>query len=164
MSVVGVTIEQFNIPVCNAFKAKILNDQLCYEVDLKKFSDKNNIQEEIKSGFNFLLDYNEDRQVFEQGIKRKNFGLANSFDESDQNNDAFVYLDTIGKEIQMIKISIFPPGSEYPLYPGLEEAHQPSLAERAVTLVTSNLTVATLPLPLLLLGMFSHHLISTMGG
>ena len=53
---------------------------------------------------------------------------------------------------------MFAPGSEYPLYPGLEEAHQPSLAERAVTLVTSNLTVATLPLPLLLLGMFSHHL------
>ena len=53
-----------------------------------------------------------------------------------------------------MKIFIFPPGSEYPLYPGLEEAHQPSLAERAVTLVTSNLTVATLPLPLLLLGRY----------
>ena len=63
------------------------------------------------------------------------------------------------KTCTLIKISIFPPGSEYPLYPGAEEAHQPSLAERAVTLVTSNLTVATLPLPLLLLGMFSHHLI-----
>ena len=59
-----------------------------------------------------------------------------------------------------MKIFIFPPGSEYPLYPGLEEAHQPSLAERAVTLVTSNLTVATLPLPLLLLGMSRHHLIT----
>ena len=63
------------------------------------------------------------------------------------------------KTCTLIKIFIFPPGSEYPLYPGAEEAHQPSLAERAVTLVTSNLTVATLPLPLLLLGMFSHHLI-----
>ena len=63
MSAMGVTIPQFDVPVCNSFQAKILNDQLCYEVDLKKFSNKNNILNELKLGFNFLLDYNEDRQV-----------------------------------------------------------------------------------------------------
>ena len=63
MSAMGVTIPQFDVPVCNSFQAKILNDQLCYEVDLKKFSNKNNIFNELKLGFNFLLDYNEDRQV-----------------------------------------------------------------------------------------------------
>ena len=60
---VGIKIDQFDVPVCNSFQAKILNDQLCYEVDLNKFSIKDNIDNELKLGFAFLMDYNEDRQV-----------------------------------------------------------------------------------------------------
>ena len=97
MSAMGIKIDQFDVPVCNAFQAKILNDQLCYEVDLQKFSDVNNIHGELKLGFNFLLDYNEDRQVtLDQVIHKKSFSLANSFDESDRGHHAIVYLDTIG--------------------------------------------------------------------
>ena len=109
MSLVGVKIDNFRIPVCNSFQAKILNDQLCYEVDLKKFSDANHVQEELKIGFSFLLDYNEDRQVilnwepswldFCRGRKCLNFGLVSSFEESDENSQAYIYLDTIGKKI-----------------------------------------------------------------
>ena len=105
MSSVGVKISQFDAPVCNSFQAKILNNQLCYEVDLKKFSDPNNIHAELKLGFNFLLDYNEDRQVtLKKGTKGKGtkFGLAKSFVESDQNNHALVYLDTIGNKIKVL--------------------------------------------------------------
>ena len=50
MSAMGVEIDQFVVPVCNSFQAKIMNDQLCYEVDLNKFSDKNNIRNELKLG------------------------------------------------------------------------------------------------------------------
>ena len=39
MSAMGVIIDQFNVPVCNKFKATILNDQLCYEVDPNDFKD-----------------------------------------------------------------------------------------------------------------------------
>ena len=98
MASVGVKIDQFDVPVCNSFQAKILNDQLCYEVDLQKFSDANHIQEETKIGFSFLLDYNEDRQVtLDPDIKRQNFGLTNNFEGLDQDQQAFVHLDTIGK-------------------------------------------------------------------
>merc|ERR1719150_1914543 len=54
MSAMGVKIDQFDHPVCNSFQAKIMNDQLCYEVDLDKYSDKNNVENELKLGFNFL--------------------------------------------------------------------------------------------------------------
>jgi len=47
MSAMGVKIDQFNVPVCNAFEAKIMNDQLCYEVDLERFSDENEIENEL---------------------------------------------------------------------------------------------------------------------
>ena len=63
MSAVGVQIEEFNVPVCNTFQAKILNNQLCYEVDLNSYTDKHNIDKQLKLGFNFIMDYNEDRQI-----------------------------------------------------------------------------------------------------
>ena len=98
MSAMGVKVDQFNVPVCNSFQAKILNDQLCYEVELKNFLDENNIRKKLKIGFSFILDYNEDRQVtLDQENNSTDLGLANSFDESDENNHAIVFLDTIGK-------------------------------------------------------------------
>ena len=98
MSSVGVKIDQFDIPVCNSFQATILNDQLCYEVDLDRFSNQENIENELKLGFTFLLDYNEDRQVtFDQNTLRKKHSLARSVAETDQDQHAFIYLDTIGR-------------------------------------------------------------------
>ena len=98
MSAMGVKIDQFDVPVCNSFQAKILNDQLCYEVDLNRFSNQENIDNELKLGFNFLMDYNEDRQVtFDQNTLRKKHSLARSVAETDQDQHAFVYLNTIGR-------------------------------------------------------------------
>ena len=101
MSAMGVKIDQFNVPVCNSFQAKIMNAQLCYEVDLNSYSDKNNIdkiENEIELGFTFLMDYNEDRQVtFDKNISKRELGLTMSVASSDHNQHAFVYLDTIGK-------------------------------------------------------------------
>ena len=37
--IMGVRIKQFNDPVCDSFRTKILNDQRCYEVDLNKFQE-----------------------------------------------------------------------------------------------------------------------------
>ena len=101
MANVGVKIADFDVPVCNAFKPKIQNDQICYEIDLESFSNKTNIDRELKLGFNFLLDYNEDRQVTfdERLIQAKEQSLANSYVESDQNWNGFIYLDTVGKQV-----------------------------------------------------------------
>ena len=98
MSAMGVKTDQFDIPVCSCFQARILNEQLCYEVDLNKYAKKDNIDKNLELGFNFLMDYNEDRQVsFHQDMEKKTFGLASNIIESDQSNHAFIYLNTIGK-------------------------------------------------------------------
>ena len=98
MSSVGSHHDGFGVPVCSSFQEKVFNDQLCYEVDLNKFSDRNNIENELKIGLNFLIDYNEDRQVtFEQNVNQKELGLGNSVVASNLHQHAFVYLDTIGK-------------------------------------------------------------------
>ena len=98
MSAMGVKIDQFDHPVCNSFEAKIMNDQLCYEVDLNAYYDEDNIKNQLKLGFHFLMDYNEDRQVtLDENITETKVGLAKSVSSSDQIQDAFIYLDTIGK-------------------------------------------------------------------
>ena len=57
----GTALKQFDQPVCNIFKKKIIQDQLCYEAniqqDFKTFSDDNTI------GLSFLVDSNKDRQL-----------------------------------------------------------------------------------------------------
>ena len=82
MSIMGVKIDQFAVPVCNHFKAKVLNDQLCYEVDPNEFkyivSDKN-----FNQGLEFYVDINEDR-YYRQYPKK-------------ESNNFKIYLDTLGK-------------------------------------------------------------------
>ena len=96
MSTMGIKIDQFKVPVCNVFQAKIINGQLCYEVDLNKFSYEK--EKEVELGLNFLMDYNEDRQVtFDRKIKVSELDLTNSLVESNQDQHAFIYLNTVGK-------------------------------------------------------------------
>ena len=93
MSVMGREIVGFDDPVCNSFQAQIRNDQLCYEVDLEKFKDTDNIKEQLKSGLVLILDYNEERQSETYNptrIKTK----ENRFSAIEE-NDVRIYLDTI---------------------------------------------------------------------
>ena len=99
MSVMGVKIDQFDVPVCNSFQAKILNNQLCYEVDLYKIFTKDIIKKGVKIGLIILIDHNEDRQVYiehkEPERKPKNF-LTDLVTISDEPT-SMIYVNTIGK-------------------------------------------------------------------
>ena len=102
MSSMGVKIEALDIPVCNSFQARILNDQLCYEINLNRFSNKDNIERELKLGFNFIMDYNEDRQIsFDRNLNTflmdENKSFAINIIESDDIQHASIHFDTIGK-------------------------------------------------------------------
>ena len=55
MKSMGKYLEGFPDPVCDSFEAKIRNDQLCYEVDLEKYKDENNIKEQLESGLVLIL-------------------------------------------------------------------------------------------------------------
>ena len=97
-NLVGVKIEEFDMPVCNSFQSKILNDQLCYEIDLNKFTNKDNIKQELTNGFVFTMDYNEDRQItFDQKTQNEEeISLLRKVTYSEANQHASIYLNTIG--------------------------------------------------------------------
>ena len=101
MSAVGVKIPQFDVPVCNSFQAIILNDQLCYEVDLDKYKNKYNIRKDLKEGLVFFLDYNEDRQISFEIDNRFESTLHETFvdkvDKSKDDDKAFIHINTIGE-------------------------------------------------------------------
>ena len=64
MSAMGVKIDHFDVPVCNSFQAKVLNDQLCYEVDPNKFKNFSTVDELRKRlELKIYVDINEDRQA-----------------------------------------------------------------------------------------------------
>ena len=98
MTSVGIWTEVFGVPVCNCFQAKNLDDQLCYEVDLNRFSNKDNTKEELKTGFTFLMDYNEDRQfTFDQTVeKMHDDSISKRIVNSEVKSNAILYLNTIG--------------------------------------------------------------------
>ena len=82
MSVMGVNIDQLDVPVCNSFRPKIFRDQLCYEVDPNEYKDKINLKGELS--FSLFIDYNEDRI---QG------------NVEDSSLEPFITMNTIGNRI-----------------------------------------------------------------
>ena len=104
MSAMSINKEPFKVPICNSFRDKILNDQLCYEVDLNIFTNKGNIEKELKSGFAFIIDYNEDRQfTFDmEDMSEKDEDLVSKIVKSDDKGHAYIYLNTIGKCVDLL--------------------------------------------------------------
>ena len=72
-------------------------DQLCYEIDLEKYKNKDNIKKDMKSGLVFFMDYNEDRQVkFEENDDTGYELFVDKVDASLDDAKASIYLNTIG--------------------------------------------------------------------
>ena len=85
--------EKFNVPVCNSFKPKLRNDQVCYEMDPNKLL---NGQRADKIVLYFIIDQNKDRQISKSSnavsVKRREKFML---DDVKQEGSA-IYLDTIG--------------------------------------------------------------------
>ena len=58
MKAMGKRADGFDDHVCNSFKAKKRNEQLCYEVNLEEFKDKDNIKEQTRLGVDRVKPWN----------------------------------------------------------------------------------------------------------
>ena len=98
---VGREHEGFGIPVCDIFEKKIHNDQLCYETDLEKFKDENNIYKQLEIGLVLILDYNEDRQLdaaWRKKNKHEHFNdRKGKFFNHNGDNEAHIYFDSLSQ-------------------------------------------------------------------
>ena len=76
MSVMGVKINQFTVPVCNSFRPKIIMDQLCYQVDPNEYKNKIDLQGDLS--LSLFIHYNEDRQMEDFENSEQSFHTINS--------------------------------------------------------------------------------------
>ena len=96
MSLLGVRNTNFTFPVCSAFKKRIVQGALCYQVNINNFK-KSFTERELRRGLTFLLDYNEDRQLSEN--------LEEDVEESAQHNNMVdKFLDFVEEDKAMIHI------------------------------------------------------------
>ena len=61
MSALGVKIDQFDVPVCNSFRPKLIQDQLCYTVDPNEFKHKIDLKCDLSLAL--FIYYNEDKEM-----------------------------------------------------------------------------------------------------
>ena len=108
MSLMGTKIDAFDFPVCNSFQPRILNDQLCYEVDPNEY--RTGAEEELHLGLALLIDYNEERHldVSTKEVYDDRKLTYEAYDIAEDLKNAmimpvtkeknFIYLGTIGKK------------------------------------------------------------------
>ena len=96
----GREVEGFQDPVCDSFYPKVRNNQLCYEVDLKKFKNRTNMEEQLKSGLVLILDCNEERQSENYDPTRVK-GKEDKF-RNENKNEIHIHLDTISNIFLLI--------------------------------------------------------------
>ena len=86
MSVMGVKIDQFEVPFCNSFRPKLVMDQLCYQVDPNEYKDKIDLKAELS--LTLFIHFNEDRQM----------------EDTDTLEEPLITIDTIGITIFKYKL------------------------------------------------------------
>ena len=97
MSALGTKIEQLSVPVCNSFKARVLNDQLCYEVDLNKIISRPLTTKDLKLGLALLIDENKERQYNLTSIVNGELRDGDLSIAKKQNEDTFsIHISSIG--------------------------------------------------------------------
>ena len=97
MKSMGKRSELYDVPVCNSFKSKIRNNQLCYEIDLEDYKDPNNIEKQLKEGLVLVVDYNEERQMAKL-IENQN-DESMGYLTSEDINSVQIHLETISKPL-----------------------------------------------------------------
>ena len=94
----GVKIDQFDVPVCNSFKDRIVIDQLCYEVDPNLYINTGIVENARKFDLILIIDYNEDRQLFldDESVEKYKVQTRFTFDSDASTQHSFIYIETIG--------------------------------------------------------------------
>ena len=100
---VGTYVNGFDVPVCDIFRPRIRNDQLCYETNLQEMISKdiNTAKKQLEIGLVLIIDYNDNRQLYPAMTKQSKSGKRFYFNYDD-NNPAISYFNTISKKFYFL--------------------------------------------------------------
>ena len=101
MTSMGLLIDQFSFPICRSFKARVLNNQLCYELNPNEYIGQHNLQESLRVGITLVIDDNEDREVTEASYDKASEVLDNNIldvlFQKEKSRTSTIRIHTIGK-------------------------------------------------------------------
>ena len=63
MEILGRKSPRFSVPVCAAFREKIVGSQLCYEAHLSSYGKRMGWKEALQEGLSLVIDTNEEYDV-----------------------------------------------------------------------------------------------------
>ena len=91
---IGAKSKEFDLSLCDIFKPRIYLDQLCYETNLQHLTNisSEKIGKQLEIGLTLVLDYNEERQIYNNIRKNRSEALKELYHNDD---DISIYLDTI---------------------------------------------------------------------
>ena len=102
MAIMGEINPLFEAPVCNKFRPKFRNGQLCYQVNVNEVKDQIENKRDRLLGLTFLLDYNDERMLKSKTL-RGNLAASPSRlyemknENSEKKLEAKIYIETIGR-------------------------------------------------------------------
>ena len=107
MSLVGRNVDHFQAPVCTAFRERVVNDQLCYGIDVNGLRDDLDWEEALQSGLSLVLDTNQEYDVRNLLTEDGNIGtealdILNPYDNIQLQEKFAIFLNTISKVIYSI--------------------------------------------------------------
>ena len=98
LSIMGIKNEKINrtitVPVCNSFKAKIVQDQLCYQVDPFNYVKSLSIKES-KLSLILYINFNEDRWLPMNTRIESNDNILDGYDFAEEQEENII-INTIG--------------------------------------------------------------------
>ena len=106
IELLGEKLSNFQFPVCNLFREKIVDGQVCYETDLNQLkkgviSKKVHWEDTLHKGLSLIIDTNEEYDVKkllrESEDMRDNTNSLDIFENSKKENDFRILLKTISK-------------------------------------------------------------------
>ena len=104
MTSMGLLIDQFSFPICRSFKARVLRDQLCYELNPNEYIGQHKLQESLRVGITLVIDNNEDREVTEASYDKASTVLDNNIldvlFQKEKSRTSTIHIHTIGNAVK----------------------------------------------------------------
>ena len=100
MGMLGRKSPSFSVPVCDAFREKIVGGQLCYEAHLARYSSMVGWKEALQEGLSLVIDINQEYDVKnlltrKRNIKQIDPNTFKAYQKSNQQRSFSILLGTI---------------------------------------------------------------------
>ena len=95
-------LHHFSLPVCSSFKSRVLDGQLCYQIEVNSFIEQDTMTTLQKAGLSILVDVNAEYERFEIS-SREEVKIFQDFSEEfirkKESDKIMIHLDTISKTL-----------------------------------------------------------------